>query len=175
MSALHNVTIGMAAEKDRNLDFREITVGHSVANMPRAAKRIFNMNVRSTLLMCGALLMLCANFVPQEAKAQSKAVSPLVDDPSPKPVQNPSEAKPMSTNCYTNEKNCAGYTTIGGFKYAVGCSIWWNNGDNGHSTMTFQTGQSHEYYVRYNDVGSCIGTQYAPPPNSPRFYFYVHN
>jgi hypothetical protein len=136
---------------------------------------VFNVKVTSTLLMCGVLLMLCSNFAAQEAKAQSKAVSPLVDDPSPKPVQNPSEAKPMSTNCYTNEKNCAGYTTIGGFKYAVGCSIWWNNGDDGHSTMTFQTGQSHDYYVRYNDVGSCIGTQYAPPPNSPTFYFYVHN
>jgi hypothetical protein len=32
-----------------------------------------------------------------------------VDDPSPKPVQNPSEAKPMTANCYTKENNCAGY------------------------------------------------------------------
>jgi hypothetical protein len=136
---------------------------------------VFNMKVTPTLLMCSGLLMLCSNFAPQEAKAQSTAVSPLVDDPSPKPVQNPSEAKPMSTNCYTNENNCAGHTTIGGFRYAVECSIWWNNGANGHSTMTFQTGQSRDYYVRYNDVGSCIGTQYAPPPNSPRFYLYVHN
>jgi hypothetical protein len=53
--------------------------------------------------MCSALLILCSNFGAQEAKAQSSAVSPLVDDPSPKPVKNPSEVKPMSTNCYTNE------------------------------------------------------------------------
>ena len=132
------------------------------------------MKFTSTLLY-GAVLMLCSNFAPQEVKAQSSAVSPLVDDPSPKQVQKPSDAKPMTTNCYTNVENCAGYTTIGGFRYAVECSIWWNNGDNGHSTMTFQTGQSHDYYVRYNDAGSCIGTQYGPPPNSPRFYFYVHN
>jgi hypothetical protein len=118
--------------------------------------------------------MLCSSFAPQEAKAQSNAVSPLVDDPSPKPVQKPSEAKPMDTNCYTNESNCAGHTTIGGFRYAVECSIWWNNGANGRSTMTFQTGQSRDYYVRYNDVGSCIGTQYGSPPNSPTFYLYVH-
>jgi hypothetical protein len=136
--------------------------------------RVFNMKVTPTLLICSALLMLCSNFAPQEAKAQGTAVSPLVDDPSPKPVQKPSEAKPMSTNCYTNENNCAGYTTIGGFRYTVECSIWWNNGANGRSTMTFETGQSKDYYVRYNDVGSCIATQYAPPPNSPTFYLYVH-
>jgi hypothetical protein len=57
--------------------------------------RVSNMNGRSTLLMCGALFMLCSNFAPQEAKAQSSAVPPLLDDPSPKPAQNPSEAKPM--------------------------------------------------------------------------------
>jgi hypothetical protein len=134
------------------------------------------MKAKSTLLVCSALLVLCSNFAPpQAAKAQSNAVSPLVDDPSPKPAQNPPEAKSMITNCYTNENNCAGYTTIGGFRYAVECSIWWNNGANGRSTVTFQTGQSHDYYVRYNDVGSCVGTQYRLPPNSPTFYFYVHH
>src|ERR1700759_4275967 len=133
------------------------------------------MKVTAIVLMYGALFMLCSNFVPPEARAQNNAVSPLVDDPSPKPVQKPSEAKPMATNCYTEAKDCAGYTTVGRFRYAVECSIWWNNGANGRSTMTFQTGQSHDYYVRYNDVGSCIGTQYAPPPNSPRFFLYVHN
>jgi hypothetical protein len=140
-----------------------------------AGKVVMNMKARSTLLMCSALFMLCSNFAPQEARAQSSAVSPLVDDPSPKQVQTPSVAKPMITNCYTDAENCAGHTTVGGFRYAVECSIWWNNGANGRSTMTFQAGQSHNYYVRYNDVGSCIGTQYGPPPNSPSFYLYVHN
>jgi hypothetical protein len=164
MGPLDNVTIGMAAEK-AVIVTSEMTIGHFVMNM----------KATSALLMCGAILMLCSTFSPQEARAQSRAVSPLVDDPSPKQVQKPSDAKPMITNCYTNAENCAGHTTIGGFRYAVECSIWWNNGDNGHSTMTLQTGQSHDYYVRYNDVGSCIGTQYGPPPNSPRFYLYVHN
>ena len=125
MGSPDNITIGMAAEEAETAT-SEMTIGHLVMNM----------KVPSTLLMCGAILMLCSSFSPQEARAQSSAVSPLVDDPSPKPVQNPSETKAMSTNCYTNENNCAGYTTIGGFRYAVQCTIWWNNGANGHSTMT---------------------------------------
>jgi hypothetical protein len=161
MGRLDNVTIGVAAEKTVTVT-SEMTI-------------VINMKATSTLLMCGAILMLGSTFSPQEARAQSSPVSPLVDDPSPKPVQKPPEAKPMTTNCYTNAENCAGYTTVGGFRYAVECSIWWNNGANGRSTMTFQAGQSHNYYVRYNDVGSCIGTQYGPPPNSPSFYLYVHN
>ena len=165
MRRLDNVANSMAAEKAITVT-SEMTIGHFVMKM----------KATSTMVMCGAILMLCSTFSPQEARAQSSAVSPLVDDPSPKPVQNPSEAKPMTTNCYTNVENCAGYTTIGNFRYIVQCSIWWNNnGANGHSAMTFQAGESHDYYVRYNDVGSCIGTQYGPPPNSPRFYLYVHN
>jgi hypothetical protein len=136
---------------------------------------VMTMKATSTLLMCGAILLLCLLFSPQQARAQSSAVSPLVDDPSPKQVQTPSDTKPMATNCYTNAENCAGHTTFGGFRYAVECSIWWNNGADGRSTMTFQAGQSHDYYVRYNDVGSCTGTQYGTPPNSQRFYLYVHN
>ena len=161
MGRLDNVTIGVAAEKTVTVT-SEMTI-------------VINMKATSTLLMCGAILMLGSTFSPQEARAQSSPVSPLVDDPSPKPVQKPPEAKPMTTNCYTNAENCAGYTTVGGFRYAVECSIWWNNGANGRSTMTFQAGQSHNYYVRYNDVGSCTGTQYGTPPNSQRFYLYVHN
>jgi hypothetical protein len=83
-----------------------------------------NMKATSILLACGAILLLCSTFSPQQARAQSSPVSPLVDDPSPKQVQKPSDAKPMITNCYTNAENCAGQTTFGGFRYAVECSIW---------------------------------------------------
>jgi hypothetical protein len=128
MGALDIVAIDMAAENNVTVTFREITVGHSVANMPsakptlrpsRGRMRVFNMKIRSTLLMCGALFMLCSNFASQEAKAQSSAVSPLVDDPSPKPTQNPSEAKPMITNCYTNENNFAGQSAAFGYANLV--------------------------------------------------------
>jgi hypothetical protein len=106
-----------------------------------------------------------------------EAVPPSADDRNPQlaPEDENKEASITRTNCYTNVQDCAGYSTVGGFSYDVGCSIWWNNGANGRTNLTLRAGQTHEYYVRYNDVGACIELRYAPPRESPRFYMYVHN
>lgn len=108
------------------------------------------------------------------AKHQNTAPSAAEKAPMEAPVAPGSRFMPFRTSCYTNDSSCAGWTKIGGFNYAVGCSIWWNNGAAGRTNLTLQAGATQDYYVRYNDTGACIAIQYAPPHDSPRYYLWVY-
>jgi hypothetical protein len=104
--------------------------------------------------------------VPTDAKYQS--LQAVKNMPLPR-------AKLLSTNCNTNQIGCEGQTTIGGFNYDVGCTIWWNNGASGHRNFRVNAHQTVEEHVRYNDYGACVGLAYAPPKDQPRFPLHVHN
>lgn len=112
----------------------------------------------------------------QNASAQEeKQISPLAEDKSPQMVPK-GEIEALTTNCYTNVKGCEGYTTYGKFPYDVGCTVWYNDGANGHSNFTFRAGETREVYVRYNDTGACVAIKYAPPKyEGNRYYLFVHN
>lgn len=130
----------------------------------------------SLLLGIAVVGSVLSNISLAEEKGPDKSFSPLLNDPAPKeaPKQD-GEVVVMRKNCYTTDRDCAGMTTVGGFNYAVGCSIWWNNGAAGRRNFTLRAGEKIEVDVRFNDYGACIGAQYAPPQDYPRFALYVHN
>lgn len=131
--------------------------------------------MKSQLLTGFAALFLLGNTFQVSAQ-DKKQFPPSAEDKSPKLVPNGGELKVLTKNCYTNVQGCAGDTTYGAFTYDVGCTVWYNDGANGHSNFTLKAGQKTEVSVRYNDTGACVAIQYAPPNyNNGRFYLYVHN
>ncbi|WLR94260.1 hypothetical protein [Shinella zoogloeoides] len=124
-----------------------------------------------------ALTFSASLLVASAAYAQEdKQISPLLDDKEPQQVEKGGKIDALTTNCYTNVRGCEGFTKYGPFSYAVGCTVWYNDGANGHSNFTLGANQSTEVRVRYNDTGACVGAQYAPPRyENGRYYLYVHN
>lgn len=131
-----------------------------------------------TLGISALILLLSAPSFAQSQSQQNAPQTPASpNDKTPKvaPDVNTAEVRPLSTNCYTNQPGCEGFTTYGPFSYDVGCSLWYNNGANGRANFTIPANQSHEERVRYNDTGACIAIQYAPPRDQPRYFLWVHN
>src|SRR5690349_13373783 len=116
------------------------------------------MKVRAiSLILVGALLLSCSRTPEGGGGA-------LTNDPSaPGPLPVPDslgDVKQMTSGCWTNEKNCAGFATVGNYGYSVRCSIWWNNGANGRTNMTFKARDAYDFYVRYNDMCVCAPSEY---------------
>ena len=124
------------------------------------------MKVRAIPILC-ALLLSCA---------KGGGGGALGNDPSgPAPLLVPDssigEVRQMTSGCWTNEKNCAGFATVGGYGYAVRCSIWWNNGANGRTNIRVKANDSYDFYVRYNDMCVCVSSEF--PLTERRFYCWV--
>jgi hypothetical protein len=133
------------------------------------------MTKTSVLSLIAAITLVVASTAAYAAESDPK--SPSIDQPE-KRVQSKSGEKvePLTTNCWTNQQGCAGFTRYGPFTYAVGCALWYNDGRGGVSNFTLQANQSREERVQYNDTGACVGIQYAPPNyNGNRYYLWVHN
>ena len=129
-----------------------------------------DMKVKATAILCAAALLLSCSRTPRGGGGA------LGNDPtSPAPLLVPDssfgDVKQMTSGCWTNDKSCAGYATVGDYGFAVKCSIWWNNGANGRLNMRFKAGESYDFYLRYNDMCVCVPSEY--PLTERRFYCWV--
>ena len=99
----------------------------------------------------------------------------MANDPAPEisPAEAGKEAAVTRTNCRTSAPDCAGRAPFGNFTYAVSCSIWWNNGAGGRKNFTLSAYEIHYEEVRHADTGACIGLEYGPPRDQPRFWIWV--
>ena len=53
------------------------------------------------------------------------------------------------------------------------CTIFWNNGANGHSNFTLRVGQIATYYVRYNDTAACVAGLNGGSEGASRYFIWV--
>src|ERR1700740_2874942 len=75
----------------------------------------------------------------------------------PKEPVPESAIKPMITHCFTNVVNCAGTAPFDPAGNDWSCTVFWNNGANGHSNFTLRAGGPPNYEnVRYNDTAACV-------------------
>lgn len=82
--------------------------------------------------------------------------------------------RPMSTACFTSARDCAGNAPFdpGGNDWS--CTIFWNNGANGHSNFTLRSGGSAAiYYVRYNDTAACVPGLNGGSEGARRYWIWV--
>ena len=142
--------VGVGAGRGRRLRARDAHCARAVS-AGRAAPHLFSRRA-----------------APPAARAREIAQSA---HPELKVASRFGDVKQMTSGCWTNEPNCAGYATVGNYGFAVKCSIWWNNGANGRLNMRFKAGESYDFYVRYNDMCVCVPNEY--PLTERRFYCWV--
>lgn len=127
------------------------------------------MKVFPILAMSGMLMLSNIAFAQEALKAQQeKEIKPA---PAPKTLK----IKPLRTNCYTSDSDCAGVAYFqNSDARRVGCTIWFNNGSAGRSNWQYGPKETHTIQVRYGDTFSCVWAEQAPPAESvARSWIYV--
>lgn len=81
--------------------------------------------------------------------------------------------KPMRTHCYTNVRDCSGQARFFAGSSDWSCTIFWNNGANGHSNFTLRRGQTAYYNVRYYDTAACVNGLNGGSETATRYWIWV--
>jgi hypothetical protein len=79
----------------------------------------------------------------------------------------------MITNCYTDVRNCRGGAPFQARDIDWSCTIFWNNGANGHSNFTVRTNETKFEFVRYNDTAACVEGLNGGSEGAERFWIWV--
>lgn len=106
--------------------------------------------------------------------AWAQGLGPQKEAPSQPQAQVPAGAiMPMITHCYTNVRDCAGTAPFVAGNTDWSCTIFWNNGANGHSNFTLRSGQTNYENVRYNDTAACVGGLNGGSETATRYWIWV--
>ena len=106
--------------------------------------------------------------------ALAQGLGPQKNAPAqPKEGVPPGAIKPMKTNCLTNVADCAGNAPFAAGASDWSCTIFWNNGANGHSNFTLRSGDTATYYVKYNDTAACVAGLNGGSETASRYYIFV--
>jgi hypothetical protein len=104
----------------------------------------------------------------------AQGVGPQINAPA-QPQENVQKntIRPMATHCFTNARDCAGVAPFDSNGNEWSCTIFWNNGANGHSNFTLRIGQNASYYVRYNDTAACVPGLNGGSEGASRYWIWV--
>jgi uncharacterized protein YgiB involved in biofilm formation len=119
------------------------------------------------------LAVLACALLISPAIAQDAVLPQLGGPNAPTEPVEATPISPMRTNCYTNVQDCAGVSPFNAGSSDWSCTIFWNNGTNGHSNFTIRSGASSPHQVRYNDTSACVAGLNGGSENASRSYIWV--
>jgi hypothetical protein len=124
--------------------------------------------------MRGAILGIVASAI-LIGPALAQGLAPQKGAP-PQPTEAVPQGaiKPMRTHCYTNATDYAGSAPFDPAGNDWSCTVFWNNGANGHSNFTLRVGNPPNYEnVRYNDTAACVPGLNGGSETANRYWIWV--